>query len=114
MLSELDDALGCPGGGGVATPLTNLTAWSIDAPYLLSGASVTCANPSHSRRVYRLTPRCLDDPAGQCPHRPNGLAAGGPALLHVFSGVDAMVVPDGCWWMNSGNSSAAGFWIRAP
>ena len=139
VLSELDAAIGTAGGAlpagscAVATPLTNLSAIEPDDPFLLSGMVLQCEPPAASsstratttagresgstavRRLYRLTPRCMNGLA--CSSRPpaDALESGAPAVLRIFSGFEARVVADGCWWSNApANTSAAGFWIRAP
>ena len=140
VLTELDNVLACPPNvSGTAEPLDDATvpAWAIDSPYLLSGTRVTCGPPgedtdtssksksrsksksksrNNSRRVYRLTPRCLDDTPRQCPSRPSDddLRRAAVAEMRIFSGVTAQPVPGGVWFLNPGNSSAAGFWIIAP
>jgi hypothetical protein len=123
VLSELDNAIGTAGGavagGGCdgATPLANLSTIEPDDPYLLSGVVLDCKGSSSiamPRRLYRLTPRCMDEPACASRPSPSDLRAGSAAILRVFSGFVTRVVPDGCWWSNQRNSSAVGFWIRAP
>ena len=122
VLHELDDALGTAAGtwaagGCTAAPLDGLPPIAADDPYLLSGVAVSCppgadGTPPAARRVYRLTPRCLDEHG--CASRPAGLAAGARAEIRIFSGWTTSPVEDGCWWPNARNSSAAGFWIVAP
>ena len=137
VLTELDNVLACPPNvSGTSEPLddASVPVWAIDSPYLLSGARVTCgpsgghtdASPkskskststnNSSRRVYRLTPRCLDDTPRQCPSRPSDddLRRAAVAEMRIFSGVTARPVPGGVWFLNPDNSSAAGFWIIAP
>ena len=120
VLRELDQAIGTAAGAlpegscTAATPLTADAAVALraaDDPYLLSGVSVRCAD-GVERRVYRLTPRCLD--AQWCAVRPPSSSGGVRATLKLFSGFFVTPVADGCWWANQGNTSAAGFWIAAP
>lgn len=105
-----------------------------DDPYLLSGTTLKCVNASGqlagtaaavgealgaasaaeavvTRRVYRLTPRCLDAP--RCAVRPH-LVSGAPATIKIASGFVVTPVANGCWWLPPANSSAAGFWVVAP
>ena len=137
VLVELDDVLG---GGGApagkwtcdvasATPIDDgaTSILGADDPYLLSGTELSCVGGAHggapaveggtttTRRVYRLTPRCLDAPR-DCATRPSAsaLAHGARATIKIASGFEVTPVADGCWWSPGANTSAAGFWVVAP
>jgi len=141
VLAELDGVLG---GGGApsgtwacdvasAAPIDGgaTALLGSDDPYLISGTSLSCVGGGRSRggaggpaveggatttrRVYRLTPRCLDEPR-DCAARPHAsaLAHGERATIKIASGFEVTPVADGCWWAPGANSSAAGFWVVAP
>ena len=126
VLSELDLAVATAGGAlpagncTSATPLVDATTAldAADASYLLSGATlVGCSggigDGGGTRRIYRLTPRCLD--GRYCTQRPAGLLRPQTrATLKLFSGFEVAPVADGCWWAPTSNTSSAGFWIVAP
>ena len=122
VLSELSEAVATAGGAMPsgdctgATPLAEATTaiLAADDSYLLSGATLHCAGAGPApRRIYRLTPRCLDAPG--CASRPRALTEPRTrATLKLFSGFEVVPVADGCWWAPSTNTSAAGFWIVAP
>jgi hypothetical protein len=124
VLDELDAAVITAGGQTPSGNCTNgepivdetTTIHAADAPYLLSGTRVICPGVQGvpaQKRIYRLTPRCLDGYA--CAERPKSLLRPKtPAVLKLYSGFTVTPVPDGCWWAPANNASAAGFWIVAP
>ena len=124
VLSELDMAVTTAGNEAptesnctYAAPITDdsTALRAADTPYLLSGATVSCGASAAQtqRRIYRLTPRCLDH--AYCASRPKDLdRPKSRAILKLYSGFSITPVPDGCWWAPANNASAAGFWIVAP
>jgi len=121
VLAELDVVIG--GGGGTsgtctgATPIVDAATAILgaDDPYLLSGTSLRCSNGTETatRRVYRLTPRCLDGGSSGCSTRPT-VKGGAPAIIKIGSGFEARPVADGCWYTPASNVSSVGYWIVAP